>query len=106
MFPSQDSYKLSGFEPGHSGHDFCSLLAPLALLRDTFTHPEGVAGSVLCRLLTGGVFGWIGGACSSYTLLAVAVERYHSVIYPLSVKSKFTARKLKVCVQVSHVKIL
>ena len=63
----------------------------------TFTHPDGVAGTVFCRLLTGGNLAWVGGAASVFTLVTIAIERYLSVINPHGNKGKLTNRKLKVC---------
>ena len=76
---------------------YATLLAPKVILRYTFTHPEGVTGTVLCKLVTGGNFGWVGGASSAFTLLAVAIERYYTVMYPHGNKRKLTKPKLKVC---------
>ena len=75
---------------------YATLLTPKVILRYTFTHPEGVTGTILCRLVTGGSFGWVGGASSAFTLLAISLERYYTVMYPLGNKGKLTKRKLKV----------
>ena len=68
-----------------------TFLLPRYVLVHTFTHPDGVAGKVLCRLLTGGNVAWIGGGTSVFTLVAVATERYFAK------KGKFSARRIKVC---------
>ena len=70
--------------------------SPLHIFIHAFTHPDGVAGNVLCKLLTGGNFGWIGGASSAFTLVAIATERYYAVNYPHGNKGKLTMKKLKV----------
>ena len=70
--------------------------APLHIFIHTFTHPDGVAGDVLCKILTGGTLGWLGGSSSAFTLVAVAVERYYAVNYPHGNKGKLTQGKLKV----------
>ena len=75
---------------------YATLLTPKVILRYTFTHPEAVTGTILCRLVTGGNFGWVGGASSAFTLLAISLERYYTVMYPLGNKGKLTKRKLKV----------
>ena len=70
--------------------------APLHIFIHTFTHPDGVTGDMLCRLLTGGGLGWVGGTSSAFTLVAVATERYYAVNYPHGNKGKLTTGKLKV----------
>ena len=70
--------------------------APFHIFIHTFTHPEGVIGRVLCSLVTGGGFAWVGGACSAFTLVAIAIERYYTVNYPHGNKGKLTNAKLKV----------
>lgn len=75
---------------------FAVFIAPSVLLRLTFNHPEGITGTVLCKLLTGGNMAWVGGIASVVTLVTIAIERYYAVMYPLGNKSKFTKRKLKV----------
>lgn len=82
---------------------FAVFLAPKYILSKTFTHPDGAAGKALCRLLTGGTLGWVGGGSSAFTLMAVAVERYFAVIYPLGNKGRLTKRKLKVIISGSWI---
>ena len=62
----------------------------------TFTHPDGLAGTVLCKLVTGADMGWTAAAASIVTLVVIATERYYAVIHPHSNKGKLTTRKLKV----------
>ena len=38
-------------------------------------HPEGVAGDIMCKLLTGKILTWVGSVASVCTLLAIAFER-------------------------------
>lgn len=75
---------------------FAIFLAPKFILSSSFTHPDGDAGKALCRLLTGGTLGWFGGVSSAFTLVAIAVERYFAVMYPLENKGRLTRSKLKV----------
>lgn len=75
---------------------FATFIAPKFILSHTYTHPGGVTGKVLCRLLTGGTLGWVGGVSSAFTLVVIAIERYYAVIYPLRNKGKLTKRKLQV----------
>lgn len=70
--------------------------SPMYIFVHAFTHPDGVTGDMLCKLLTGGNFGWIGGTSSAFTLIAIATERYYAVHYPHGNKGRLTFRKLKV----------
>ena len=76
---------------------YAAFIAPDVYFWLTSTHPEGMAGTVLCKLLTGGNVAWVGAASSFVTLVAIAIERYYAVVYPLGSKGSFTERKLKVC---------
>lgn len=77
---------------------YAAFIAPHdVILKFTSTHPEGIVGTVLCKLVTGGSVAWIGAASSIVTLVAIAIERYYAVVYPLGNKGKLTKRKLKVC---------
>lgn len=71
---------------------------PRHLLVHTFRHPEGVAGTLVCKLLTGGNLAWVGGTASIVTLIAIATERYFTVVYPLGNRSKLTNGRLKVII--------
>ena len=74
-----------------------TFFAPAYIVSHTFTHPDGMTGTVLCKLITGGNLAWMGSAASVFTLVAIAIERYYTVIYPHGNKWKLTNRKLKVC---------
>ena len=75
---------------------FAAFVAPNHILKKTFTHPDGAIGFGLCMILTGGNVAWVGAASSSVTLVAIAVERYYTVMYPLGSRRKLTRRKVKV----------
>ncbi|KAL9975314.1 hypothetical protein ACROYT_G012467 [Oculina patagonica] len=77
---------------------FAAFIAPDIFFALTSTHPEGMVGTVLCKLLTGGTVAWIGAASSVITLVAITIERYYAVVYPLGDKGKLTERKLKVTI--------
>ena len=79
-----------------------TFLLPRYVFVHTFTHPDGDAGKVLCRLLTGGNVAWIGGGTSVFTLVAVATERYFAVLHPFEKKGKFSARRIKVCLSLLY----
>lgn len=80
---------------------FAIFIAPSVLLRLTSFHPEGVIAAGLCKFVTGGNVGWIGAVSSIFSLIAIAVERYYSVIYPF--RWNLTKPKLKVIVLVSWI---
>ncbi|XP_078367672.1 pyroglutamylated RF-amide peptide receptor-like [Oculina patagonica] len=77
---------------------YAAFIGPEVILKFASIHPEGMTGTVLCKLLTGGTVAWIGAASSVVTLVAIAIERYYAVVYPLGNKGKLTERKLKVIV--------
>ena len=76
---------------------YAVFLAPNLFFRLYSTHPEGILGTVLCKLLTGGTVAFIGAASSVVTLVAIAIERYYAAVYPLGNKGELTERRLKVC---------
>ena len=69
---------------------------PGIVLTHTNSHPGGVTGKVLCIVLTKGIFARVGAFSSVLTLLAIAIERYLSVIHPLGSKANLTMSRLKV----------
>ena len=75
---------------------FATFIAPKIILSMTFTHPEGMTGTIVCKLLTGGNIAWVGAGSSIVTLANISIERYYAVEYPLGNKGKLTKRKLKV----------
>ena len=75
---------------------YATFIAPTIIFKLVVSHPDGVTGSVLCKSLTNGNIAWVGAASSIVILVAISVERYYAVVYPLSVKAKLTKRKLKV----------
>ena len=75
---------------------FATFIAPQYILSQTFTHPGGFTGKVLCKLLTGRNFAWVGAASSVFTLVNISMERYYAVMYPLSNKGNLSECKLMV----------
>ena len=77
---------------------YATFITPETFFKITPTHPEGLAGTVLCKIITGGGgnLAWIAGTSSVVTLAAIAAERYYAVIYPVGNVGKLTKRKLKV----------
>ena len=75
---------------------YATFIAPEVILTITGNHPGGVGGTVMCKLLTAGIFAWVGGFSSMVTLVVIAFERFYAVIYPYENK-RLTKSKLKVC---------
>lgn len=75
---------------------FSAFLIPRFILIHAFKHPVGQVGDYLCKFVTGGNLTWTGGAASVFTLVAIALERYYSVVYPYAIKRRFTLNKVKV----------
>ena len=73
-----------------------TFFAPQYVLTHSFTHPDGLTGTILCRILTGGNLGWIGAAASVFTLVVTSIERYYAVLYPHENNGRISNRKLKV----------
>ena len=71
-------------------------IAPQFILIHAFKHPGGMVGTMLCKVLTGGCFMWLGATTSAFTMAVIAFERYYAVLHPHSVKGKVTNSKLKV----------
>ena len=69
---------------------------PQYIFMHMFTHPGGLAGKVLCSLLTGSNVAWVGGAASVFTLVVIAIERYSAVMDPFGNKGRLTKCRLKV----------
>ena len=76
---------------------YAAFIAPKGYFKLTSVHhPDGMTGSVLCKLLTGGNVAWVGAVASAVFLVVIALERYYAVMYPHGHKWKLTNRKLKV----------
>ncbi|XP_073227819.1 pyroglutamylated RF-amide peptide receptor-like [Porites lutea] len=74
---------------------YATFIIPTIILSHNVGHPEGVTGTVLCTIITGGNLAWIGGHASMITLLVIAVERYSAVIHPYGNRGKLTFSRLK-----------
>ena len=60
-----------------------------------FTHPKGTAGHVVCKLITGEPFVWVGALASAYSLVCIALERYLAIKFPYDERKRITPTKLK-----------
>lgn len=70
-------------------------LTPVYILRPLIRQADSPLGDVLCKLLTGGNFSWIGSAASVFTLVLIAFERYLSLMFPHNRKRNLTSRNAK-----------
>lgn len=80
---------------------FALFITPKLIVSLYVKHPDGPAGTVLCKLLTGGIFAWVSAVSSVCTLLAIAIERYYTVMYPHGDRWKLTKRKVKIIITAS-----
>lgn len=71
-------------------------IVPRFIFVHVFKHPDGMTGTVLCKLLTGGNLIWIGSVATAFTLVVVAIERYHAVVNSHSNQGQLTAAKVEV----------
>ena len=76
---------------------YAAFITPDNFLKLTSTLPGGMTGAVLCKFLIGGNVAWVGAVSSVVTLVAIAIERYYAIVYPLGNKGQLTKRKVKVC---------
>ena len=60
-----------------------------------FTHPEGTAGDVVCKVITGEPFVWVGALASAFSLVCIALERYLAIKFPYDERKRITTTKLK-----------
>ena len=70
-------------------------VTPRFILSHAFEHPQGLLGSLICKLFTGGNFSWMGGSASVFSLVAISVERYFAVVHPYGTRGKLTIKKVK-----------
>ena len=60
-----------------------------------FTHPKGTAGDVVCQLITGEPFVWVGALASAFSLVCIALERYLAIKFPYDELKRITTAKLR-----------
>ena len=60
-----------------------------------FPHPKGTAGDVVCKLITGEPFVWVGALASAYSLVCIALERYLAIKFPYDERKRITTTRLK-----------
>ena len=76
---------------------YVTFVTPTIFLSHDVNHPKGIAGTILCAVVTGGGLAHIGAEASLFTVLAVAFERYFAVVHPYGNRGKLTFHKVKVC---------
>ena len=81
-------------------------IAPQFILIHTFNHPDGITGTLFCKLLTGGNLMWTGATASAFTLAVITFEGYYAVMYPHGSKGKMTNNKLKVSMTISGSRVM
>ena len=69
-------------------------VVPRFVLFNAYILPDGMTGTVICKLLTGGNLSWIGAVASAFTLAVVALERYYAIMNPQG--TQLTAAKVEV----------
>ena len=60
-----------------------------------FTHPEGTAGDVVCKVITGEPFVWVGALASAFSLVCIALERFLAIKFIYDERKRITTTKLK-----------
>lgn len=73
---------------------FAAFVIPRYILSHAYHHPGDLIGDVLCKVVTGGSFIWVGGAASVFSLLLIAIDRYNAVIYPHSLQQRISLKIL------------
>ena len=68
-----------------------------------FAHPKGRAGDVVCQVITGEAFVWVGALASTFSLVCIALERYLAIKFPYDDRKRVTTTKLKRIVVLSWV---
>ena len=68
-----------------------------------FAHPKGRSGDVVCQVITGEAFVWVGALASTFSLVCIALERYLAIKFPYDDRKRVTTTKLKRIVVLSWV---
>ena len=72
-------------------------LIPQYILRPVLTHPDGWAGTLICKLFTGGFTMWVAGFAATVTHVVIAIERFYAT-RPENHTRKLSGRKLKLVI--------
>ncbi|XP_072165953.1 allatostatin-A receptor-like [Diadema setosum] len=60
--------------------------------------PDTWVGVVYCKLMFGSVFKWTAITASSYILVAISLDRYIALVFPLQFSRWVTRRRVNVCI--------
>ena len=72
-------------------------LIPQYILQPVLTHPDGWAGTLICKLFTGGFTMWVAGSAATVTHVVIAIERFYAT-RPENHTRKLRGRKLKLVI--------
>ena len=67
---------------------------------DSFPAPHGLGGELFCRLISTQYFVFVFGKVSVLTIVALALERWYSVVKPISYKLKFMRKRIYIYILV------
>ena len=67
---------------------------------DSFPAPQGLGGELFCRLISTQYFVFVFGKVSVLTIVALALERWYSVVKPISYKLKFMRKRIYIYILV------
>ena len=73
-------------------------MIPRFYLEGAIAHLQGEAADFLCRIIILGNLGWIAAISSIYSLVLIAIERYHVIAKPLGNRHRLTNKQLRVFV--------
>ena len=73
-------------------------LIPQYILRPVLTHPDGWAGTLLCKLFTRGFTMWVAETAATATHVVIAIERFYTTRRPEIRASKMRGGKLKLVI--------
>ncbi|KAJ7370776.1 hypothetical protein OS493_029765 [Desmophyllum pertusum] len=62
--------------------------------------PSGIGGEMFCRLISTQYFVFVFGKVSVLTIVALALERWYSVVKPIEYKIKFTRKRIYIYVAI------
>ncbi|XP_006822626.1 allatostatin-A receptor-like [Saccoglossus kowalevskii] len=75
------------------------LVLNLGPTKKTVVVPMGVAGDILCKIWLSRYFMWASFNVSTFNLVALTLERYVAIVYPVVHHNRFTATKARrICV--------
>ena len=79
------------------------LTLPVQVFGSFYTHPRGKTGEWFCKFISSDILKYTCGQASTFTLAAVAYERYQAVVHPLLVKERITKKKTVVFIALAWI---